>query len=148
MERYIHNANLELYRRLLEESKRDPSRDEDRHNMLLCLLAEEEAKDKRLRHGYSLADALTGRPVCVMRCKEHGPACFPLRGRAPVSPGRPTLSYRRNAEDPFLLKRKAPDRPRPKLCGYIRRTAPSVRRNAPSPTRKPTRTVSQVAKFK
>jgi hypothetical protein len=47
MERYIHDANLELYPRLLQESKRDPSRDEDRHKMLLTLLAEEKAKDKK-----------------------------------------------------------------------------------------------------
>jgi hypothetical protein len=51
MERFIHNANVELYRRLLAESKRDPLRDEDRHNMLQHLLAEEEAKDVRLRYG-------------------------------------------------------------------------------------------------
>ena len=44
MDRFVHDANIEHYRRLLAESKRDPSRDEDRHNMLLTLLAEEEAK--------------------------------------------------------------------------------------------------------
>ena len=63
MERFIHNANIEHYRRLLAESKRDPSRDEDRHNMLLTLLAREEAKDTKPRNGWPLADALTGRPV-------------------------------------------------------------------------------------
>ena len=42
MERFVHNANIELYRRLIA-----PSRDEDRHKMLLVLLAEEEAKDKK-----------------------------------------------------------------------------------------------------
>jgi hypothetical protein len=57
MERFIHNANIELYRRLLAESKRDPSRDEDRHNMLLTLLAEEEAKDRKSRNGWPLAGA-------------------------------------------------------------------------------------------
>ena len=56
-DRYVHDANIEHYRRLLAESKRDPSRDEDRHNMLLTLLAEEEAKDKKPRNGWSLANA-------------------------------------------------------------------------------------------
>jgi hypothetical protein len=56
MERFIHNANIEHYQRLLAESKRDPSRDEDRHNMLLTLLAQEEAKDKKPCNGWPLAD--------------------------------------------------------------------------------------------
>jgi len=46
MERYIHNANIALYRRLIQESERDPARDEDRHSMLLTLLAEEVAKEE------------------------------------------------------------------------------------------------------
>jgi hypothetical protein len=44
MERYIHNANIEHYRHLIAESVRDQKRDEDRHKILLCLLAEEKAK--------------------------------------------------------------------------------------------------------
>ncbi len=44
---YVHNANIDLYRRLIAESVRDPERDEDRHTMLLTLLAEEIAKDKK-----------------------------------------------------------------------------------------------------
>jgi hypothetical protein len=56
MERFVHNANIEHYRRLLAESKGDPSRDEGRHNMLLTLLAEEEAKDEKPRYGSSLAN--------------------------------------------------------------------------------------------
>ena len=47
MERYIHNANIAHYRHLIAESERDPSRDEDRHKMLLTLLAEEIVKDKK-----------------------------------------------------------------------------------------------------
>ena len=43
----VFNANIKLYRRLIAESERNPSRDEDRHKMLLMLLAEEEAKDKK-----------------------------------------------------------------------------------------------------
>ena len=35
------------YRHLIAESERDPKRDEDRHKMLLTLLAEEIAKDKK-----------------------------------------------------------------------------------------------------
>jgi hypothetical protein len=57
MEHFIHNANIEHYRRLLAESMCDPSRDEDRHNILLTLLAEEEDKDKKPRNGSSFADA-------------------------------------------------------------------------------------------
>ena len=45
MERFVHNENIALYRRLISESQRDLSRDEERHKMLLTLLAEEEAKD-------------------------------------------------------------------------------------------------------
>ena len=40
-------SNIEHYRRLIAESERNLSRDEDRHKMLLTLLAEEEAKDKK-----------------------------------------------------------------------------------------------------
>ena len=49
MERFVHNANIEHYRRLIAESEFDQSRDEDRHKMLLTLLAEEVAKDKKPR---------------------------------------------------------------------------------------------------
>jgi hypothetical protein len=49
MERFVHNANIERYRRLIAESELDPSRDEDRHKMLLTLLAEEVAKERKLR---------------------------------------------------------------------------------------------------
>ncbi|MGC1560697.1 MAG: hypothetical protein WA820_12710 [Bradyrhizobium sp.] len=48
MEHYIHNANMAIYRYLIAESERDPKRDEGRHKMLLTLLAEEIAKDKKL----------------------------------------------------------------------------------------------------
>ena len=41
MERFIHLANIDLYRHLIAESERDLARDEDRHAMLLTLLAEE-----------------------------------------------------------------------------------------------------------
>jgi hypothetical protein len=51
MERFIHDANIEHYRRLLSESERDPSRDEGRHKTLLTLLAEEEAAEKNTRKG-------------------------------------------------------------------------------------------------
>ena len=47
MEHYIHNANIAHYRHLIAESERDPKRDEHRHKMLLTLLAEETAKDKK-----------------------------------------------------------------------------------------------------
>jgi hypothetical protein len=48
MERFVHTANVEHYR-LIAEREPDPSRDEDRHKMLLSLLAEELAKDKKPR---------------------------------------------------------------------------------------------------
>jgi len=35
MERFVHNAKIDLYRRLIAESERNPKRDEDRHKMLL-----------------------------------------------------------------------------------------------------------------
>jgi len=48
MERSIYSANIAHYRYLIAESERNPKRrDEDRHKMLLTLLAEEIAKDKR-----------------------------------------------------------------------------------------------------
>jgi hypothetical protein len=47
MERFIHNANIAHYRHLIAESERDPARDEDRHRMLLTLLAEEIAKENK-----------------------------------------------------------------------------------------------------
>jgi hypothetical protein len=47
MERFIHDANIAHYQRLIAESERDPKRDENRHKMLLTLLAEEIGKDKK-----------------------------------------------------------------------------------------------------
>src|SRR3981081_2814694 len=38
MERFVHNENIEHYRRLIAESEFDPSRDEGRHKMLLTHL--------------------------------------------------------------------------------------------------------------
>jgi hypothetical protein len=51
MERFIRNANIEHYQRLIAESEFDPSRDEKRHKMLLTLLAEELAKDNKPLRG-------------------------------------------------------------------------------------------------
>jgi hypothetical protein len=48
MDRFVRNANVEHYRWLIAESELDPSRDKDRHRILLTLLAEELAKDKKL----------------------------------------------------------------------------------------------------
>ena len=47
MHDYVHDANIDLYRRLIAESERNPKRNEDRHKMLLTLLDEETAKDKK-----------------------------------------------------------------------------------------------------
>jgi hypothetical protein len=51
MERYVHAANIEHYRRLIAESESNLSRDEKRHAMLLTLLAEEMAKDRTPPNG-------------------------------------------------------------------------------------------------
>jgi hypothetical protein len=47
MPNYVHDENIAHFNKLIAESRLDPSRDEDRHKMLLTLLAEEEAKDKK-----------------------------------------------------------------------------------------------------
>ena len=47
MERFGRNADIEHYRRLIAESESDPARDEDRHAMLLRLLADEVDKDRK-----------------------------------------------------------------------------------------------------
>jgi hypothetical protein len=57
MERYVHNENIALYRKLIAESLDCQSRDEDRHATLLTLLAEEEARDSKPPNGKQLADA-------------------------------------------------------------------------------------------
>jgi hypothetical protein len=45
MEKFIHDENIRLYRRLLADAT-DPT-DAERRSVLLKLLAEEEAKDQR-----------------------------------------------------------------------------------------------------
>jgi hypothetical protein len=59
MERYIHNnANIAHYQYLIAESERNPKkRDGDRHKMLLTLLAEEIAKEKKKPFDWAFADA-------------------------------------------------------------------------------------------
>jgi hypothetical protein len=47
MQRFVHNENIALYKRLIAKGELDSSRDEDRHKMLLRLLAEEKSKDKK-----------------------------------------------------------------------------------------------------
>ena len=49
MQDYVNNANIALYRGLIAESERNPKRDVDRHKMLVTLLDEETAKDKKSR---------------------------------------------------------------------------------------------------
>jgi hypothetical protein len=44
MDSFLHEQNLKLLRQHLAES--DPTRNPERHDMLLRLLAEEEAKEK------------------------------------------------------------------------------------------------------
>jgi hypothetical protein len=47
MKGFVHNENIALYKKLIAESEREAARDEDRHKMLLRLLAEEIAKDEK-----------------------------------------------------------------------------------------------------
>jgi hypothetical protein len=47
MQRFVHNENIALYRKLISESELDMSRDEVRHKMLLTLLAEAVANEKK-----------------------------------------------------------------------------------------------------
>jgi len=52
---FVHNENIALYRKLIAESERDPSRDEARHKMLVRLLGKEMAKVSKLQKGQTLA---------------------------------------------------------------------------------------------
>jgi hypothetical protein len=56
MDRFVHDENIALYRKLIALGEGDLARDEARHQMLLRLLAEEEAKDKEPQQS-SLPDA-------------------------------------------------------------------------------------------
>jgi hypothetical protein len=47
MPSYVHDENIAHFKRLIAESQLDPSRDEGRHKILLTLLSEEKAKDKK-----------------------------------------------------------------------------------------------------
>jgi|GEM_PF-3206489 hypothetical protein len=60
MHDYIHNANIDLYRRLIAESECDPKRDDDRHKTLLKLLDEETAKDNKSNRGVSPSRSTIG----------------------------------------------------------------------------------------
>ena len=55
MQSFVHDANIALYKLLIAASERDPSRDEDRHKMLLTLLAEEKAKDGQQPNSQTLS---------------------------------------------------------------------------------------------
>jgi hypothetical protein len=56
MDQFVHTANIALYRKLIAESELDPSRDETRHAMLLTLLADEIAKDRKPPDSQTLAE--------------------------------------------------------------------------------------------
>jgi len=77
MESFVHNANIANYLRLIAESELDEFRDEDRHKMLLRLLAEEKRQRKKYRAGYRpLAGKLPLRAVRFVRCVSlRGSAC-------------------------------------------------------------------------
>jgi hypothetical protein len=55
VQRSIREQNIALYRHLICESERNPSRDRERHQMLLALLAEEEARAQAPPDSLSLA---------------------------------------------------------------------------------------------
>jgi len=66
MHRFVHDENITLYKKLIAESERNPSRDEDRHKTLLMLLAEEEAKDKKPAREFNrLVERMNGPPRCA-----------------------------------------------------------------------------------
>ncbi len=49
MQRFIDHENIARYRKLIAIAESDPSRDEARYQVLLWLLAEEEAKEAKPR---------------------------------------------------------------------------------------------------
>ncbi|HEX7562440.1 MAG TPA: hypothetical protein VF396_04150 [Bradyrhizobium sp.] len=55
MSRFLHEGNIALYKKLIAESERDPSRDEARYKILLRLLAEEMAKEGNPPKGTTLS---------------------------------------------------------------------------------------------
>ena len=55
VERFVHNENIALYRKLIAESERNTSCNDNRHKMLLRLLGEEMAKVKKPPNGQTLA---------------------------------------------------------------------------------------------
>lgn len=59
MSGFVHDGNIALYKRLIAESERDPSRDEVRYKILLRLLAEEMAKEAKPPKGRTLFELLS-----------------------------------------------------------------------------------------
>ncbi len=57
MQRFINHENTARYRKLIAIAEGDPSRDEARYQVLLRLLAEEEAKEARPPSGSILPEA-------------------------------------------------------------------------------------------
>jgi hypothetical protein len=45
---FVHDQNLKLYRKLVADSESNPNRDEDQHKTLMLLLAEEEARGRKV----------------------------------------------------------------------------------------------------
>jgi hypothetical protein len=56
MQRFIREQNIALYKRLIAEDERNPSHDQERHNMLLTLLAEEMAREHEPWDSQSLGE--------------------------------------------------------------------------------------------
>lgn len=70
MDSFLHEKNLELLQRQLTES--DPTKNPQRHNMLLRLLAEEEAKRQEgALDSYTFAERTNGPPRYVRICSGH-----------------------------------------------------------------------------
>ena len=80
MQSYVHDESIALYRKLIAESESNPSRDENRHAMLLTLLAEEVAKDKRLPQNRTLDGSAVKR-----RMLHYGVSRLPAYERAALS---------------------------------------------------------------
>ncbi len=56
MSGFVHEGNIALYKKLIAESERNPSRDEARYKILLRLLAEEMAKEAKPQKGRTLCE--------------------------------------------------------------------------------------------
>ena len=89
MQRFIHNENIALYEKLIAESELDQSRDEQRHKMLLTLLAEEKANIQKPLDSWLLA--APGRPHLTFGFSADSLPLFGTMSNVTLSPSRKSL---------------------------------------------------------